>query len=73
MPTIRAKFTVDQKTMNANGTQSVRLVPVTCGSEENKQFYKWTPGGAIDLAILNPAAADAFEVGKPYYIDFTPA
>ncbi len=70
---VRAKFTVDQKTTNRDGSQSVRLTPVTGGSDENKSFYKWTPSGSIDLAILNPDAAAAFAVGESYYIDFTPA
>ena len=42
-------------------------------SEENKSFAKYTPAGEISLTITNPAAIEAFELGKAYYIDFTPA
>lgn len=43
------------------------------GSEENKQYFKWTPNGSVTLGILNPSAAAIFEPGKEYYVDFTPA
>ena len=49
------------------------LHPVTSGSEENDKFFKWTPGGAISLQIVNPEAAKEFQVGKSFYVDFTPA
>ena len=53
--------------------KTVRLVPVMNASEENKAFFAATPSGSIELGILNPSAAEWFEVGKEYYIDFTPA
>ncbi len=40
---------------------------------ENARFTKATPSGEIRLAIDNPAAIAAFEAGKEYYVDFTPA
>jgi len=40
---------------------------------ENGKFFKYTPGGSVDLSIVNPAAAAAFEVGKEYFVDFTAA
>lgn len=75
---VRAKFTC--VTVKSNDGQApdllgyeVLLHPVTGGSEENKSFYKWTPGGSIALSTINPEAAAQFEEGKTYYIDFTPA
>lgn len=68
---VRAKFKVDSKTIYANGA-SVKMLPVTCGSEENKKFYQYTPGGCIDLQVLNPNAAEQLCPGKEYYIDITP-
>ncbi len=47
--------------------------PVYVGSEENKEFFKYTPGGTVAFNVLNLAAAEKFEVGKEYYLDFTPA
>lgn len=42
-------------------------------SEENKAFYAATPGGFINLGVVNAAAAEQFELGTEYYIDFTRA
>ena len=69
---VRAKFKVEQVTRTVSWAE-VKLQPVTSGSDENKQFYRWTPGGSIHLATINPEAAAQFEPGKEFYIDFTPA
>lgn len=45
--------------------------PVSSGSEENKQFFKYTPGGQITFNVLNLDVANNFEVGKEYYVDFS--
>ncbi len=68
---VRAKFTVDSVLATASNGHTVTLSPVTTGSEENKQFYKWTPGGTIVLSTVNQDAAAQFIPGKQYYIDFT--
>ena len=41
--------------------------------EENLIFGKATPAGSIAMLIKNKEAADSFELGKAYYVDFTPA
>jgi len=41
---------------------------VTDGSEENKQFFKWTPSGSLKVGVYTQ---DAFEPGKSYYIDIS--
>lgn len=51
----------------------VRLFPVFNDSPENKTWSKYTPTGECRLTITNPEAIDAFEVGKEYFLDFTPA
>ncbi len=38
---------------------------------ENGKFFEATPGGKIELSILNQAAFDNFESGKEYYVDLT--
>lgn len=43
------------------------------GSEENKQFFKYTPGGYCNLNVVNDAVFEQLEQGKEYYIDFTQA
>ena len=71
--TVRAKFTVYRiAQVSADGYEIV-LVPVTSGSKENEEFYKYTPSGEIKLMTVNVEAAKQFEYGKPYYIDFTKA
>jgi hypothetical protein len=69
---VRAKFKVDQINPGEGYTHVV-LRAVTDGSEENKTFWKYTPSGVIDMSITNPDAVNQFELGKEYYVDFTPA
>jgi hypothetical protein len=44
---------------------------VYSGSEENKQFFKYTPGGQISFNVVNETIANKFEVGREYFVDFT--
>jgi hypothetical protein len=76
--TVRAKFMVRaiERSMWGNRDQNlvtVKLVPVTTGSEENKQFYDASPSGSMELGVLNASASAQFELGKEYYVDFTRA
>lgn len=74
---VRAKFKVqgNNKTFDDPETPgfTIDLHPVISGSKENEEFYKWTPGGNIQLSTINEAAAKQFEMGKEFYVDFTPA
>ena len=76
---VRAKFTCNSITRQQHWDkskgeiQSIKLAPVTSGSEENKAFYEATPSGEISLNTLNQAAGNYFELGKEYYIDFVKA
>jgi hypothetical protein len=40
---------------------------------EKPHFWRSTPSGKIEMLICNQAAADGFETGRSYYVDFTPA
>lgn len=76
--TVRAKFTVQSITRQKgwNGVpevQAIKLVPVTQGSEEDKKFYAATPGGSVDLQVVNAETGTYFELGQAYYLDFTKA
>ena len=76
--TVRAKFAVQSitttKAWNSPGLMgTVRLSPVTSGSEENKKFYEATPGGVIELGTVNEEALKQFVIGDEFYVDFTPA
>lgn len=70
---VRAKFKVISITHFDGGSSSVKLTPVSSGSEENRQFYKWTPGGSIELSTINETAVAQFVVGAEVYVDFTKA
>ncbi len=41
--------------------------------EENKRFWTSSPSGELRLGMTNPEVSGLFELGKHYYIDFTPA
>lgn len=69
---VRAKFKVSSVTEIEGGLKSVKLQPVTSGSQENAEFYKWTPSGSIDLSTINEAASAQFKPGLEFYVDFTP-
>lgn len=67
----RAKFKVTEKTEAFNQGFKVKLVPVTDGSPEDKEFFKWTPAGEITLVTITDSTALGFKVGSSYYVDFT--
>lgn len=66
----RAKFICD-KVHQDGDTSQVTLSPVVDGSKENEEFFKYTPGGQIDLFVVNPNVK--FEEGEEYFVDFTKA
>ena len=48
---------------------AAKLHVVHGGSEENKAFFAATPSGSIEVGTMQQGL---FEVGKEYYVDFTP-
>ena len=46
-----------------------RFIPTVGNSDENKKFFNSTPTGVLEL---NAVRDDLFELGKEYYLDFTP-
>lgn len=42
------------------------------GSDEDQQFARYSPAGALSLTIANPALLGKFAVGDTFYLDFTP-
>ena len=86
--TVRCKFYVTQKLETPVWTKDgytekqtqVKLSAVYAstnegvnGVTENHIFGKNTPSAELTMSIMNQAAADGFETGKSYYVDFTPA
>lgn len=68
----RAKFKVERVEPNPECGRVV-LRAVTGGSEENEQFFRWTPAGELDLQVVRPEIVDQFQVGQEFYLDLTPA
>ena len=55
---------------------TLKLSPVYANGDpnhENSKFWKASPGGSLVLNCVNPEAVKQFEIGKEYYVDFTPA
>jgi hypothetical protein len=68
----RAKFVCSQTTQYMGGSKQAVLSAVTDdGDPENKAFWSATPSGRIEIHVSNPDAAEQFEAGKAYYVDFT--
>lgn len=70
---VRAKFKVTAITEVSGGAKEIKLYPVTSGSDENKEFFKYTPSGEIRLGVLNESASNQFAIDEEFLIDFTPA
>jgi len=72
---MRAKFVLQEKHQfaHAEGEQLV-FTPVRCSSiPEDAQFHKYTPSGKLEMFVTNPNVLAKMELGKSYYVDFTPA
>ena len=80
---VRAKFKVNRieksiwnGTTSADEMSTVVLSPVYANNDpehENSKFWKYTPSGEVKLGTINKEAADYFELGEEYYLDFTKA
>jgi len=73
-PTVRAKFRVFSIT-DYGYNKEIKLSAVYEGAlgenEENKRFTKATPSGELKMTVDNPYAADQFNIGDEWYMDFT--
>lgn len=72
---VRAKFQVIERRsmISPEGGVEIRMTPVSAdGNPENEIFGKYTPSGEVRMLIIGDAANE-FELGKFYYVDFTQA
>lgn len=77
MNKVRCKFFVAGKVLSSASTETEKLYDIQMsavidGSDENKEFFKWTPSGTLNFSTVNEGAAESIEQGKQYYIDITP-
>lgn len=42
------------------------------GSDEDQQFAKYSPSGALSLTVANPNLLGKYKVGDTFYLDFIP-
>ena len=43
------------------------------GSDEDNSYARWSPSATFKIYVANPNLWGKFEIGKKYYVDFTPA
>lgn len=70
---VRAKMVVNHVLDRGNGYGEVTMSAVTGGSDENLDFWKYTPAGTLTLSIDNEAALKQFKPQQEFYVDFQPA
>lgn len=77
--TVRAKFyvtAINHRFTNDAGACNAQIclepVYVSGKGDDNESWSKYTPSGKLEMTVTNPAAVAQFELGKAYYIDFTP-
>ena len=69
---MRCKVICNLIQVHNSDSNTLTFTPVTTGSEENKQFFRWTPGGSFIVNTVNPNILDQFVQGQEYYVDFSP-
>jgi len=73
--TVRAKF-MCQAIHHIHSSETcaeITLRAVWGDGKGNETWSKATPQGELKMMITNPAAIDQFDLGKSYFLDFTPA
>ena len=76
---VRAKFLLSElKHTHLQGANpddiyvQATFAAVWADGKGNESWAKATPSGQLVMSITNPAAVAEFELGKFYYLDFTP-
>lgn len=71
-PKIRCKFKVQTITLVEGGEQLV-AVPVSSGSNENDEFFKYSPAGSLELETVNQhLLTERLQAGQEFYLDLIP-
>lgn len=71
---IRAKFVVNsiERSRYANNDTINMIAVYDESTAENRRFAKATPSGKLEIIISTPEALSEFELGREFYLDFTP-
>lgn len=78
MSKVRAKFRcleIKHQFTSSPGYSAATIVMSPVWEEDgvNREWSKATPSGRLEMMITNPAAVESFELGREYFVDFTPA
>jgi hypothetical protein len=70
---VRAKFWCKEKHQRSYTSAIEYNFDAVCADDvpENQRYHKYTPQGNMSITVDNPTVE--FELGKYYYLDFTPA
>ena len=69
--TVVAKFFVSEVVQHEDAPTADRIkMGVVCRGRENRQWAQATPGGTIEMFVLNDAATAQFEKGSEYLVTF---
>lgn len=72
---VRAVFrcTTIKRILGYEGEEHVICLQAVADKEGTyKSYSKWTPSGQVEMHLTNPGAVGAFELGKTYFLDFSP-
>lgn len=72
---VRGKFMLQQIIQSSWGGEGRTLIfaaQYDPDLPEDQSYSKATPTGKIEMTVDNPAALEQFQLGKAYYLDFTP-
>jgi hypothetical protein len=71
--TVRAKMHLSEITTYEGTSKKLKFYTRYDNAiPEDRAFTKATPNGSVEMLVDNPAALEQFEIGKHYYVDFTP-
>jgi len=74
MTKVRAKFSCNSVDHFPFGYKTARFSAIYSEKGENKDFTESTPSGTLEISISGKTkAANFFEPGNLYYLDFTEA
>lgn len=72
---VRAKMIVSEISQNRYclGVKKIRLeCQYDPSIPEDQRFFASTPTGHMEMQVSNPAALEALEIGKAFYLDLVP-
>ena len=74
---VRAKFTCVGIKIDPREPTNKEIILQAVWTDDpkdpNKEWSKYTPYGELKFGVSNPKASEQFELGKHFWLDFSPA